>query len=111
MAQAESSLRLRLQYEPIIETEYTILHTRITVEMEHASFSRCYRPEYTPAGLCPVLYIAPLRETYSEALSVQLRPKRNVLGSLQKEDIVLEQQAQRRREFIPSGGANHRESP
>ena len=32
------------------------------------------------------IYIAPLQETYSEALLVQLRPKRNVLRSLQKED-------------------------
>jgi len=34
----------------------------------------------------PDIYIAPLQETYSEALSVQLRSKRNVLRSLQKED-------------------------
>src|SRR6218665_3211884 len=34
----------------------------------------------------PDIYIAPLQETYSEALSVQLGPKRNVLRSLQKED-------------------------
>src|SRR6218665_2788377 len=32
----------------------------------------------------PDIYIAPLQETYSEALSVQLRSKRNVLRSLQK---------------------------
>src|SRR6218665_2852414 len=36
----------------------------------------------------PGIYIAPLQETYSEALSVQLRPKRNVLRSLQKEDAL-----------------------
>jgi len=29
----------------------------------------------------PNIYIAPLQETYSEALSVQLWPKRNVLRS------------------------------
>src|SRR6218665_3433783 len=32
----------------------------------------------------PEIYIAPIQETYSEALSVQLRSKRNVLRSLQK---------------------------
>src|SRR6218665_1273029 len=37
----------------------------------------------------PDFYIAPLQETYSEALSVQLRSKRNVLRSLQKEDTLL----------------------
>src|SRR6218665_445813 len=36
----------------------------------------------------PDIYIAPLQETYSDALSVQLRPKRNVLRSLQKEDAL-----------------------
>jgi len=30
----------------------------------------------------PDVYIVPLQETYSEALTVQLRPKRNVLRSL-----------------------------
>src|SRR6218665_1823026 len=38
----------------------------------------------------PDIYIAPLQETYSEALSVQLQSKRNVLRSLQKEDICSE---------------------
>jgi len=33
-------------------------------------------------------YIAPIQETYSEALSVQLRSKINVLSSLQKEDTL-----------------------
>jgi len=37
-------------------------------------------------SVIPNIYIAPLQKTYSEALSVQLRPKRNVLRSLQKED-------------------------
>jgi len=36
----------------------------------------------------PDIYIAPLQVTYSEALSVQLRPNRNVLRSLQKEDTL-----------------------
>src|SRR6218665_2463797 len=36
----------------------------------------------------PDIYIAPLQETYTELLSVQLRPKRNVLRSLQKEDTL-----------------------
>src|SRR6218665_1438919 len=36
----------------------------------------------------PDIYIAPLQETYSEALSVQLWSKRNVLRSLQKEDMI-----------------------
>jgi len=34
------------------------------------------------------IYIAPLQEVYSEALSVQLRPKRNALRSLLKEDTL-----------------------
>src|SRR6218665_1750633 len=49
----------------------------------------------------PDIYIAPLQKAYSEALSVQLRPKGNFLRSLQKEDTL---QAQRKWEFIPSGG-------
>src|SRR6218665_2667933 len=36
----------------------------------------------------PDIYIAPLQETYTELLSVQLWPKRNVLRSLQKEDTL-----------------------
>src|SRR6218665_3173798 len=36
----------------------------------------------------PDIYIAPLQETYSEALSVHLRSKRNVLRSLEKEDTL-----------------------
>src|SRR6218665_749351 len=36
----------------------------------------------------PDIYIAPLQETYTEPLSFQLRPKRNVLRSLQKEDTL-----------------------
>jgi len=36
----------------------------------------------------PDIYIASLQETYSETLSVQLRSKRNVLRSLQKEDML-----------------------
>jgi len=35
----------------------------------------------------PDIYIAPLQETYSEALSVQLWSKRHVLRSLQKEAL------------------------
>jgi len=36
----------------------------------------------------PDIYIAPLQETYSKALLVKLRSKRNVLRSLQKEDML-----------------------
>src|SRR6218665_1882151 len=36
----------------------------------------------------PDIYIVPLQETYTELLSVQLRPKRNVLRSLQKEETL-----------------------
>ena|SRR6218665_978951 len=36
----------------------------------------------------PDIYIALLKETYSEALSVHQRPKRNVLRTLQKEDTL-----------------------
>src|SRR6218665_2896562 len=36
----------------------------------------------------PDIYIAPLQETYLEALSVQLRPKRNILRSLQEEGML-----------------------
>src|SRR6218665_1712625 len=54
------------------------------------------------------IYIAPLQETYSEALPVQLRPKGNVLIKNLAEEryIVPGQQAQRKREFIPSGESN-----
>jgi len=38
----------------------------------------------------PDTYIVPLQETYSEAPSVQLRPNRNVLRSLQKEDTFFQ---------------------
>jgi len=36
----------------------------------------------------PDIYIAPLQETCSGVLSVQLRSKRNVLRSLQKEETL-----------------------
>src|SRR6218665_1245355 len=66
----------------------------------------CFLPQFTgatgiitlesvifPMRFCvhsfiPDIYIAPLQETYSEVLSVQLRSKRNVLRSLQKEDML-----------------------
>src|SRR6218665_3776546 len=89
----------------------------------------CFLPQFTeatgiitlesvifPMRFCvhsfiPDIYIAPLQETYSEALSVQLWPKRNVFKKVvERRHIVLGQQAQRKRELIPSGGANHRES-
>src|SRR6218665_3316206 len=35
-----------------------------------------------------IFSLAPLQETYSEALSVQIWPKRNVLRSLQREDTL-----------------------
>src|SRR6218665_3884135 len=38
----------------------------------------------------PYIYIAPLQETYSEVLSVQLQPKRKALRSLQKEDMLFQ---------------------
>jgi|SRR6218665_1766591 len=41
---------------------------------------------YRIRSFIPDIYIAPLQETYSEALSVQQRSRRNVLRSLQKED-------------------------
>jgi len=46
-------------------------------------------------------YIAPLQKTYSEALSVQLLPKRNVLIKKLAEGrhIVPVQQVQRKREL------------
>src|SRR6218665_2375089 len=53
----------------------------------------------------PDIYIALLQETYSEVLSIQIRPKGIVFRSFQKEDTL---QAQRNREFIPSVWANHR---
>src|SRR6218665_1738414 len=51
--------------------------------------------------LLPGIYIAPLQETYSEVLSVQLRPKRNKCLTKLAEGIhvVLRQQTQRKREF------------
>ena len=53
----------------------------------------------------PDIYIALLQEIYSEALSVQLRPKRNVLRSLQKEDTLLRgsKRSVRRRLFQVKG--------
>src|SRR6218665_3422847 len=58
-----------------------------------------------------IVYIAPFKETYSEALSVQLRPTRNICKKLAEgRHVVRGQQAECKREFIPSGGANNRES-
>src|SRR6218665_2899452 len=59
------------------------------------------------------LYSSPSRHLLRGALSLaSLRPKRNVLAKKLAEGrhVVPGQQAQRKREFIPSGGANHRES-
>src|SRR6218665_1672840 len=57
------------------------------------------------------IYIAPLQETYSEALSVQLRSKRNVLRSLQKEDtLFLGSKRSVRGSSFQVEGANNRES-
>src|SRR6218665_1233345 len=59
----------------------------------------------------PDIYIAPLQETYTEPLSVQLRPKRNVLRSLQKEDTL--SWGSKRSvggSLFQVGGANNRES-
>src|SRR6218665_2693621 len=59
----------------------------------------------------PDIYIAPLQETYTEPLSVQLRPKRNVLRSLQKEDTM--SRGSKRSvggSLFQVGGANNRES-
>src|SRR6218665_2918252 len=59
----------------------------------------------------PDIYIAPLKETYTEPLSVQLRPKRNVLRSLQKEDTL--SWGSKRSvggSLFQVGGANNRES-
>jgi len=44
------------------------------------------RTKYT--SFIPDIYIAPIQETYSEALSVQLRWKINILRSLQKDDML-----------------------
>src|SRR6218665_1117621 len=69
--------------------------------LHHVHFSQDLKPATTiyrfcaaivytkglfPNSFIPDIYTAPLQETYSEALSVQLRSKRNVLRSLQKED-------------------------
>src|SRR6218665_1360665 len=59
----------------------------------------------------PDIYIAPLQETYTEPLSVQLRPKRKVLRSLQKEDTL--SRGSKRSVgggLFQVGGANNRES-
>src|SRR6218665_660564 len=59
----------------------------------------------------PDIYIAPLQETYTEPLSVQLRPKRNVLRSLHKEDTL--SRGSKRSvggSLFQVGGANSRES-
>src|SRR6218665_466351 len=55
------------------------------------------------------IYIAPLQEAYSEALSVQLWSKRNKKLA-ERRHVVPRQQAQCKRELILSGGANNRES-
>src|SRR6218665_2664574 len=52
--------------------------------LEPVSFSKFF----VLHSFIPDIYIAPLQETYSEVLSVQLRSKRNVLRSLQKEDTL-----------------------
>ena len=52
------------------------------------SLAISYIPVFSVHSFLPDIYIAPLQETYSEALSVQLRSKRNVLRSLQKEDML-----------------------
>src|SRR6218665_4225161 len=54
---------------------------------------------------------SPLQETYTESLSVQLRPKRNVLRSLQKEDTLY--RCSKRTvggSLFQVGSANNRES-
>ena len=76
--------------------------------------------KHRPLLLClihsfiPDIYIAPLQETYSEALSVQLRSKRNVLRSLQKEDMLFwgtcSKRSVRGSSFQVEGQRNNRES-
>src|SRR6218665_693721 len=63
----------------------------VNLKYERAKQSQIVDKEETFIhSFIPNIYIAPLQETYSEALSVQLRSKRNVLGSLQKEDMLLQ---------------------
>src|SRR6218665_1829714 len=56
----------------------------------------------------PDIYIAPLQETCSEALSAKAK-KRCLKKLAKRRHIVPGQQAQHRRELIPGRGANHRE--
>src|SRR6218665_567151 len=58
----------------------------------------------------PDIYIAPLQETYTEPLSVQLRPKRNVLRSLQKEDTLYRGSKRSVLGIFQVAGSNNRES-
>src|SRR6218665_900812 len=58
----------------------------------------------------PNIYIAPLQETYTEPLSDQLRPKRNVLRSLQKEDTLSRGSKRSVLGIFQVAGSNNRES-
>jgi len=59
-------------------SDHFLMHREL---MELAQSVKCY-------SFIPDIYIAPLQETYLDSLSVQIRPKRNVLRSLQKEDTL-----------------------
>src|SRR6218665_191889 len=58
----------------------------------------------------PDIYIAPFQETYTEPLSDQLRPKRNVLRSLQKEDTLSRGSKRSVLWVFQVAGSNNRES-
>src|SRR6218665_2385269 len=58
----------------------------------------------------PDIYTASLQETYTEPLSIQLRPKRNVLRSLQKENTLSRGSKRSVLGIFQVAGSNNRES-
>src|SRR6218665_2876208 len=64
------------------------MHTVVIVLVQMYLCLKLYLPLFLHSFI-PDIYIAPLQETYSESLSVQLRSKRNALRILQKEDTLL----------------------
>src|SRR6218665_1749318 len=66
------------------------MYTRIwrTLWKRRLKLEKDRRVDQVFHSFIPDIYIAPLQGTYSEALSVQLLPKINVLRSFQKEDTL-----------------------
>jgi len=60
----------------------------VVLHLLHRPIEVTLYPNLKTCSFIPDIYIAPLQETYSEALSIQLRSKRNILTSLEKEDTL-----------------------